>query len=95
MRVLLECGGHGVGHAAGVAQRHFDARHAEAPRDVGDAAVQRDQRLSPRQYLDVAPDEPDDTDSERLADRLLGGEAGGVARATGRRSRRSTRAPAR
>src|SRR5665647_1505876 len=32
----------------------------------------------PRQYLDVAPHEPDDTDSQRLAHRLLGGEARGV-----------------
>jgi hypothetical protein len=79
MRVLLECGGDGVRHAAGVAERDLDPRHAQAPRDVGDAAVQRDERLPTGQYLDVAPDEPDDTDSERLADRLLGGEAGGVA----------------
>src|SRR5665647_2888317 len=76
--VLLQRGGHGVGHAAGMAQRDFDARHAQATGDACHVSVQRYQWLPPRQYLDVAPHEPDDTDSQRLAHRLLGGEARGV-----------------
>ena len=44
------------GHAAGVAQRDLDARHAQMRRAMSrDAAVQRDERLATRQYLDVAP----------------------------------------
>ena len=72
---LLEGGGHRIGHAASVAQRHLDPRHPEVPGDLRDVTVQRDERFPSREYLDVAPDEPDDTDSERLAHRLFGGEA--------------------
>ena len=47
--------------------------------DAGDVPVQRDQRFASGEYLDVAPHEPDDTDSERLAHSLLGGETRRVA----------------
>ena len=50
------------------------------PRDLRHPAVQGDQRLAARQDLDVPPDEPDDTDAQRLADSLLGGEARRVVR---------------
>src|SRR5450759_4004978 len=78
--VLLEGGGHGVGHAAGMAQRDLDARDPQMGGDAGDVSVQRDQRLASGEYLDVAPHEPDDTDSKRLAHSLLGGETRRVAR---------------
>ena len=51
-----------------------------SPGDPRDVSVQRDQRLASGEYLDVAPHEPDDTDSQRLAHRLLGGEARRVVR---------------
>src|SRR5665647_3101628 len=73
--VLLQGGGHGVGHAAGMAQRDLDARDPQMGGDASDVSVQRDQRLASGEYLDVAPHEPDDTDSARLAHSLLGGEA--------------------
>ena len=91
----LDGDGHGVGHAAGVAQRQFYPRDAQSSSDLGDVAVQRDPRLAAREHLDLAPDEPDDADSQRLAHRLLGGEAGGVARARVGEAVGSRRAPGR
>ena len=63
-----------------MAQGQFYPGDAQSSSDLGHVAVQRDPRLSPREHLDLAPDEADDADAERLAHRLFGGETGGVAR---------------
>src|SRR5512144_1249280 len=73
--VLLDGGRHGIGLLFGMAEREFDARHTELAGHARDASVQRDPGLAPRQYLDLAPAEPDDTDAQRLSDSLLGREA--------------------
>src|SRR5215831_9575309 len=60
--------------------REVDAARAPRLRPAGDTAAQRHRRLRPPGDLDVEPGEgARDAEAKRLADRLLAGEAAGVA----------------